>query len=218
MEAQDDPEARIRALEQPLANQAQASELGTGPYTGGGSYVPPTTPMPGAYPGAHNDPYAPSTFGAPWGAPPHRVSSGFRAWPLLIGVIVLVVIGGVAGVIVYSVKSALPGGTIPTIPSFPSMPSHPTVSPPEPGGQISVAGVGDNKVIECNDSLVSVSGVSNTVTITGHCISVTVSGMDNIVNLDTADTINASGFDNKVTYKTGSPEINSGGSNTVGQG
>ncbi|MGY4653659.1 hypothetical protein [Mycobacterium sp. URHB0021] len=73
---------------------------------------------------------------------------------------------GVAGVIVYSVKSALPGGTIPTIPSFPSMPSYPTVAPPEPGGQISVAGVGDHKAIECNDSLVSVSGVSNTVTIT----------------------------------------------------
>jgi hypothetical protein len=33
----------------------------------------------------------------------------------------------------------------------------------QPGGQISVAGVGDNKTIECNDSLVSVSGVSNTV-------------------------------------------------------
>jgi DUF3060 family protein len=92
------------------------------------------------------------------------------------------------------------------------------VAPPEPGGQISVAGVGDNKTIECNDSLVSVSGVSNTVTITGHCVSVTVSGMDNIVNMDTADTINASGFDNKVTYKTGTPEINSGGSNIVGRG
>jgi len=86
------------------------------------------------------------------------------------------------------------------------------------GGQISVAGVGESKTIACNDSHVSVSGVSNTVTITGHCVNVTVSGMQNHVTLDTTDQINASGFDNVVTYHSGSPDINSGGSNVVQQG
>ena len=38
MEPQDDPEARIRALERPLADTARATELGTTPYTSGGAY------------------------------------------------------------------------------------------------------------------------------------------------------------------------------------
>ena len=71
------------------------------------------------------------------------------------------------------------------------------------GGQISVAGVSESKTIACNDSHVSVSGVSNTVTITGHCANVTVSGMQNHVTLDDSDQINASGFDNVVTYHSG---------------
>jgi Protein of unknown function (DUF3060) len=248
MDPQDDPEARIRALEQPLADQARTSELGAAQNTGGSAYLrppvdygnqyqPPTSSVPYTPPGA--DPYAPPGYGAPWGGPPLRqVSKGFGAWPLVIGVIVLVVIAGVAGIVVWSVKSALPGGTIPTfrsIPSFPSISSIPseapsaepetpggptsgTVAPPPPGGQLSVAGVNERKTLQCNDSIVSVSGVSNTVTITGHCKSVTVSGMDNQVTLDDAAAINASGFDNVVTYHSGSPEINSGGSNTVQQG
>ena len=60
--------------------------------------------------------------------------------------------------------------------------------------------------------------LSETVTITGHCTAVTVSGIQNKVTLDTSDQINASGFDNVVTYHSGSPDINSGGSNVVQQG
>jgi hypothetical protein len=65
---------------------------------------------------------------------------------------------------------------------------------------------------------VSVSGVSTTVTITGQCATVTVSGMQNKVTLDESDQINASGFDNVVTYHSGAPDINSGGSNVVQPG
>jgi hypothetical protein len=107
--------------------------------------------------------------------------------------------------------------SIPSMPSMPSMPSQPTAAPP--GGQISVAGVeSETKTITCNDNGVSVSGVSNTVTITGHCTTVTVSGMQNKVTLDESDQINASGFDNVVTFHSGSPDVNSGGSNVVQQG
>jgi hypothetical protein len=54
--------------------------------------------------------------------------------------------------------------------------------------------------------------------ITGHCTHVQVSGMNNIVTIDAADTIDASGMDNKVTYRGGSPKITkSGFDNTVEQ-
>ena len=42
--------------------------------------------------------------------------------------------------------------------------------------------------------------------------------MQNHVTLDTSDKIQASGFDNVVTYHSGSPDIDSGGSNVVQQG
>jgi hypothetical protein len=55
--------------------------------------------------------------------------------------------------------------------------------------------------------------------ISGHCTSLTVSGVQNSVTVDTVDTIEASGFNNRVTYHTGSPTINKvGESNVVQQG
>jgi hypothetical protein len=140
-----------------------------------------------------------------------------------------------AGVGFYIVgKSTREFPDIVNVPSLPSIPSIPvpsveppsipgggpanTVNPPPPGGQLSVAGVGENKTVECYDSHVSVSGVSNTVTITGHCATVAVSGMQNHVTLETSDAIQASGFDNVVTYHSGSPDINAGGNNVVQQG
>jgi Protein of unknown function (DUF3060) len=87
---------------------------------------------------------------------------------------------------------------------------------PAAGGNLSVAGIGENKTIACNDSVVSVSGVSNTIVITGHCASLTVSGAKNVV---AADTISSSGFNNEVTYHSGSPSVDtSGESNSVQQG
>ena len=59
MKSEDDPEARIRELERPLTNQAQASELGGGQYNSGGTYVPPPAP-------AYNAPdYSTQAYGAP---------------------------------------------------------------------------------------------------------------------------------------------------------
>jgi hypothetical protein len=102
-------------------------------------------------------------------------------------------------------------------------PPAPTIAPSVPvgpvGGDISVAGVGDNRTIACNDSVVNVSGVSNTVVITGRCRSVTVSGVENTITVEAAATISASGFNNRVTYLSGAPQIeNSGDSNVVENG
>jgi hypothetical protein len=238
MDPQDDPEARIRALEQPLADTARATELGTTPSTGSGNaYLPPPLPpMPPQASGPdYGAQYTPPGYGAPWAPPPRKTTSAGIPWVVLgIGAVVfMAVAAGVGFFIVNKSTRQFPMINIPSIsvPSFPSIPSIPRVQTGQPGqpgqpapttappgGQLSVAGIQENKTIVCNDSHVSISGVSNTVTITGHCANVTVSGMQNNVTLDTSDQIDASGFNNVVTYHSGSPDINSGGSNVVQQG
>ena len=99
---------------------------------------------------------------------------------------------------------------------MPSTPGGPTTAPP--GGQLGVSGMGENKTLECNDNPVFISGMGNIVTITGHCTTVTVSGMQNKVTLDSADQITASGVNNNVTYRSGSPNIFNSGNNVVEQG
>ena len=84
-------------------------------------------------------------------------------------------------------------------------PSTPPL-PPQ-GGQLNVSGINENKTIACNDNAVTVSGISNTIVIIGHCASLTVSGMKNSVTVDAADTIEASGLNNQVTFHSGSPQI-----------
>ncbi len=234
MDPQDDPEARIRALEQPLANAARATELGTTPPSGDGAYLPPPLPpMPPQAPGPdYGAQYTSPGYGAPWAPPPRKVPAGIPWVVLAIGAVVFMAIAaGVGWYIVGKSTRQFPTISVPSI-SMPSFPSVPSVQPsipsggpantvttiPPPGGQLSVAGIQATKTIACNDSRVSVSGVSNTVTITGHCTAVTVSGMQNHVTLDTSDKIQASGFDNVVTYHSGSPYIDSGGSNVVQQG
>jgi len=77
-----------------------------------------------------------------------------------------------------------------------------------PGGApLSVAGVGAVKSLVCDGNTVMISGASNSVTITGVCTTLLISGIGNTVVLDTATKIVASGFDNRVTYHLGAPEV-----------
>jgi hypothetical protein len=108
MNSEDDPEARIRALEQPLSDQARASELGGGQAGGDAAYLPPptsaytppdyTTPPYGTQQFG-NQPYGTQPYGAqpygtqqwgaqPYGAPPKKVSGGIP-W-LVFGLIAVV--------------------------------------------------------------------------------------------------------------------------------
>jgi len=80
-----------------------------------------------------------------------------------------------------------------------------------------VSGINENRTIACNASNVSISGVSNKVVITGHCASLTVSGVKNTITVEAADTIEASGFTNQITYLTGSPSIENFGEQNVVQ-
>ena len=187
-----------------------------------------------------DSPYgAPPMYGAPYGGAPTKKGSPVALVFGLVAVMVLVIFGAIA-VYAWNMtagdrfvntrptddsrlggtgepgKSPGSGSRSPT--GMPGIPDAGTETTAPPGGQLSVAGVDQNKTIACNDSHVSVSGVNNTVTITGHCLSLTLSGVDNDVTVDEADSILASGFDNQVTYKSGSPEITASGSNVVEQG
>ncbi len=243
MNSQDDPEERIRELERPLADTAQASESGQAQPPGGYpySYGPPGQAAP---PPPPPPPPSPWTYGGPLSGPPPRSSSGNRTWWIVGTVIVvgfLALAGGIAAFAAHQlsgVRSIIsspptmptitatygPPSTTPSTSRSPS-PSRTRTSTPSssptapPGGRLSVSGINENRTIACNDNIVSVSGVSNTVVITGHCTSLTVSGVQNAITVDAVDSIDASGFDNKITYHTGTPKIsNAGGSNVVQQG
>ncbi len=55
------------------------------------------------------------------------------------------------------------------------------------------------------------------MTVTGHCASVNVSGIQNQLTLDVADSIQASGSGNRVTFHTGTPKIAKSGFDNVVQ-
>jgi hypothetical protein len=222
MNSQDDAEERIRELERPLADAARASESGPAQPPGGYPYS-------SGPPGPMGPPPGPWTYGGPLSGPPPRSSSGNRAWWVLgtfIVIALLALAGGIAAVAAHqlsgvrSIISSAPSisGTFGPPPS--ARTTTPSTSPaPPPGARLSVAGINENRRIACNDNIVSVSGVSNTVVITGHCASLTVSGVRNAITVDAVDSIDASGFDNKITYHSGNPKVsNSGGSNVVQQG
>jgi hypothetical protein len=239
MDSQDDPEERIRELERPLADTARASELGAPPQPPGGYAYPPGPAGPPPPP-----PPTPWAYGGgTWSAPPPKPPSGNRMWWIVGTFIVVGVVALAGGIAAYAahqlsgVRSVInsqpsvsatygPPSSSSTSPSS-RVPSttrsktpKPSTSPaPAPGAQISVSGVNENRTIACNDNVVSVSGVSNAVVITGHCTSLTVSGVQNSITVDSVDTIDASGFNNKITYHSGNPKIsNPGGSNQVQQG
>jgi hypothetical protein len=252
--AEDDPEARIRALEQPLSDQARASELGGGRAGGDAAYLPPPTapysPPDYSTPAYGSAPYGAQPFGTqPYGAPPTKISGGIP-W-LVFGVIAVVFIAIGAGAIIAmkmtavstpddsrvssgggSIDISIPAGPsveipsveVPNVPSVPTIPTpvlpnnEPSVTIGAPGQTLSVSGIDEIKMVECNDATVAISGIRNTVTITGHCLEVSVSGFENIITVDAADSIGTSGFDNKVTYHSGSPQIDATDGNTVQQG
>ena len=251
MNSEDDPEARIRELERGIANQAQASELGTGQGNTGGAYLPP--PVPGYTPPGYNtqtygstQPYGTQSYGEqPYGAQPYgtqfpgptRKVSGGIPW-LVFGLIAVVFLAIAAGVVVFYTRMSgvndsggsgridfpsipsIPSVEAPSIPAAPGAPgADPNVISPAPGEQVTVSGIDENKTIACNDATVNISGIRNTVNITGHCVKVSVSGISNVITVDNADGISASGFENRVTFHSGSPTIeNSGADNVVVQG
>ena len=89
MRPEDDPEARIRDLERPLADVARTSELGTTEY-GSDAYMPPPVqpygPPPAQGYGAYVAPY-PDAYPAP---PPRAKSGSGALWLVFAGIAVVV--------------------------------------------------------------------------------------------------------------------------------
>nr|WP_194946058.1 DUF3060 domain-containing protein [Mycolicibacterium malmesburyense] len=246
MNPEDDPEARIRQLEQPLAGRG-AVELGTSQPPGNDyqtSALPPPVYGPPNQPYPSQSPYSAPPFGVSFPPGPTRSGAPFGLIFGLVGVVVVIIVAGI-GLLVWTVSSTTEGITgrpgisiatgdddpragsvtigpsrgAPTVVLPTRLPSdEPKVAVAPAGGQYSVSGVQEDETVECNGANITVSGVNNRVTLLGHCLSVTVSGVENQVTIDSADQIGASGFDNQVIYHTGDPEVNVSSRNTVARG
>ncbi|KUI22774.1 hypothetical protein AU193_10810 [Mycobacterium sp. GA-1285] len=236
MKPDDDPEARIRQLEQ--AHNG-AVELGTS-QRAANDYQTSALPPP-VYGPPHQSPYTAPPFGVSFPPGPTKSGAPFGLIFGLVGVVMVAIVVGI-GVFVWTLSSApeeitgrpeianAPGdeprsGNVTIGPSREAPSVLPTRADEPPkvavapaGGQYSVSGVDEDKTIECNGSDISVSGVNNTVTLLGHCVRVTVSGVENQVTVDSVDRIGASGFDNQVVYHSGAPEVDATSRNTVTRG
>jgi Protein of unknown function (DUF3060) len=238
MQPEDDPEARIRDLERPLADVARTSELGTTEYPSGpgyssdyntGAYLPPPV----------------QTYGAPpYMGMPQQPKSGFSAWWIFAGIAVLLIfIAG--GIVIFSatmfkldsnarppieIPEVVGGETVDKVPTglprTPDTPGRSIIETPSaapvvpPGTPLIISGIRKNETIACNNNdAIVINGIENTITITGHCVSLTVSGVQNVVTIDSTDAIDASGIENRVIYHSGEPQIDTAGSeNVVEQG
>lgn len=236
MDPKDDPEARIRELERPLADAAQASELGTGKSVRP-SGPPPTQPWTNAYPPPPPGPPAPWPGYEPYPTPPQpRRTSSATPFLVLFGALtVILVAGGIAATVMFSNTGAGTGDTETTDTdsysdsqsttirqtSINGVPVPGPVAPTQvPAGEtVIVSGINEHRTVECRDNTVIVSGIENELEITGHCVGLTVSGVKNVITVESADAIGVSGFENRVTYRSGEPEVsNSGQSNVVEAG
>jgi hypothetical protein len=229
MKSEDDPEARIRELEQPLADSARASEAGVNPQPG--KWAAPPDPA-----------FPPHPRPLPYGGAFPSTSSGLfsrnRVWWILAAFFIIGTIAIPLGLAVFGINRASHSGLTTLLPNpsispsnappaasgaqtpAPGSPMSPGPAPTAPAGaNLTISGISQNRTIACNQSVIDVIGISNNVVITGHCASLHVSGVQNSITVDAIDSIQVSGFDNQITYHTGSPSIDkSGEGNVVQQG
>ena len=150
MDSQEDPEDRIRNLERPLADAAQASELGGTQPPGGYGYAPgPPGPPPPVQPPWGPPPQGPPPQGPPplvpppsgsWtygggplSGPPPNPPSSTRTWLIvgtLIVIIFLVLAGGIAFFVAHKMSDAR--STINSAISATSSPPKMTLRSPAP--------------------------------------------------------------------------------------
>jgi hypothetical protein len=215
MNPQDDPEARIRQLEQPLADYG-AVELGATTSTGGAP-PGPTAPLP---PPVYGDPYtAPQPNHDPYTSPPLYggpylpVKRKGAPVGLIVGLIALAVVAifGVIGAIVWTTvshvqpeltrpgrSSVAGGGGSVGAPSVrvPSV-AEPTNAPP-----IVLPGIPDlsGPTSAPAGAPLSIAGIDVTKNVTCNDNVVSVSGVNNTVTITGHCTsVTVSGMNNKVT-------------------
>ena len=138
-----------------------------------------------------------------------RLQIGMACW-------LLIMIGWVGGAAVLfqsyqNYRTSLPTAAAPHT----TVPTRPPTVETTPGTAVIVNGANESRSIVCDMNDVTVNGAGNRVDITGHCRSVTVSGSENHVSVDVSDVITANGIENLVTFRAGSPQIDSGGISNV---
>jgi hypothetical protein len=235
MKSEDDPEARIRELEQPLAEAARASEAASNqsPSKWAPPSGPPTPPPPGLPPSP--GPFMPTPLPLPYSdsfSSPRTgmLPRGQIRWIMLavfvVGMICLPLVifhfsaqqvsrSGLPSMLPlpdFSSSSPAPSGMMPRTSA--GAPSTSLTSAPV-GGSLSVAGINEIRTVVCRDSKISVSGVGNEVLITGHCANLSISGVRNKITVEATETIQASGFNNDITYRTGTPHIETSGTGNL---
>jgi hypothetical protein len=215
MKSEDDPEARVRELEEPLAETARASEAAANrpPSKWAPPSGQPVQPSPSL-------PYGGSPASPPTGAGPQSLIRWIMVAAFVVGMIALpIVIFSIAGhQISRSGVSALNPAPSTAATRAPGAGQSMTAATPAPAGaNLSIAGINESRTVVCKDGKVNVSGVGNEVVIAGHCTLLDVSGVRNKVTVDAADTIQASGFDNQIFYLTGTPQIQQSGQGNVVQ-
>lgn len=184
----DDPEKRIRELEQELADVTRNPQS-----------PPPYTESPPPYTSASPYTGGASYQGAPpygFGAPPPRRSKPYP-WFLVL-VILGVVVPTVISLVMFFARSntgssttRINGGRTTTTSS------GPTAVPQ--GGELRVGGSGDTKTIACNDGQLTLYGTGSKYSVTGHCAGLIVGGYNNNVTVDGADTVESTGYGNTIT-------------------
>ncbi|HTY31160.1 DUF3060 domain-containing protein [Mycobacterium sp.] len=183
----DDPEKRIRELEQELADVTRTPQSAP-PYTGGETSTGGSTYTGAAtYPGG-----APYGFGAP---PPRRK----KPYPwFLVLILLAVVVPTVISLVMFFVRSST-GSSISRGSGARTTSAGPSAVPQ--GGELRVSGNSETRTIACNDGNLVLAGYSSKYTITGHCASLTAGGYDNNVTVDSADTVESTGYGNTVIDK-----------------
>jgi hypothetical protein len=219
----DDPEKRIRELERELADMSRPPQS-TPPYTGDASPYTSETPPPAvdspftANPYDANAPYAanqsftsdappqysanpPYAGNAPyvrdptWGVdfrPPRRRSP--YAWVIVfvaLGILLPTIFSVVAHFASNRSRSSFGPG------SGATASNGPTAVPQ--GGELRVGGTMEGRTIACNDGKLTLYGTSTDYFVTGHCASLAVGGYHNKVTVQSADTLESTGFSNTVT-------------------
>ncbi|CAJ1501643.1 DUF3060 domain-containing protein [[Mycobacterium] holstebronense] len=205
MNADDDPEARIRELERPLSDFARPVEL---------------TASSGSVDGQ-----APSRSGSGRGLA--IVVSVIAAAVVIAGAVAVFLASpdlsspepgrptmprGLTPIPLPS--EAAPANAPAPVPA-PPVAASPANPVPDSSVTLTIAGAGENKTLACDGRYVSVSGVSNTVELTGQCAGLTVSGIGNVITVDSTPKVTASGLNNRVTYHSGDPDVSTSGFDNV---
>ena len=191
----DDPEKRIRELERELADTTRAA-----PSPPPATDVPYTVnaPYTGSAPYTANTPYtgdAMDTGSSPYGFgfPPPRRKAKFP-WFLVIIVLLAVVVPIIMSFV--STFGNLNRSTFHPGPRTTAPSNGPTAVPQ--GGELRVGGNLTTRTVACNDGKLTLYGYGTTYSVTGHCASLTVGGYNNNVTVDSADTLESTGYSNTV--------------------